>query len=320
MSLTLFVGSNDPNLAKEAQSANASAYLLDQTNQHQNHSGVCYTSIGDLESLSDFASLLRQADNIIYVPDPNWVANQKVKQYSERYWTEQYLYTFSLDKTKKIINCPTPCFTINNKLMLTLNAQRTNNDPHLWVSGCSTSWGVGVEIHERYANILSEKLNLPLCMLAHDGASVTYAADQILRSDIRKGDLVILGVTNHQRKTHYNEENSEIIHVTVANFKEQTRKIDLTDPTLLYDSITAVHRVLNFCQAVNAKLILIGVHIDIEFATYLKDIPLYVHANGFYGANKNDMFKDLGNDMTHPGPLTHKWYAEKILDKLKEIE
>jgi hypothetical protein len=32
------------------------------------------------------------------------------------------------------------------------------------------------------------------------------------------------------------------------------------------------------------------------------------------------MFKDLGNDMTHPGPLTHKWYAEKILDKLKEIE
>jgi len=320
VSLTLFVGSNNLNLAKAAQSADSTAYLIDQTNQHQNHSGVCYTSISDLETINNFASLLRQADNIIYVPDPSWVAGQKIKQYSERYWIEQYLYTFSLDKTKKIVNCPILRLPINDDLMLTLNAQRKNNEPHLWVSGCSTTFGIGVEIHERYANILAEKLNLPLCMLAKPGASIAYAADQILRSDIRKGDLVILGVTNHQRKTHYNEENSEIIHVTVANFKEQTRKIDLTDPTLLYDSITAVHRVLNFCQAVNAKLILIGVHIDIEFATYLKDIPSYVHANGFYGANKNDMFKDLGNDMTHPGPLTHKWYAEKILDKLKEIE
>ena len=320
MALTLFVGSNDSNLAKEAQSADPSAYLIDQNNQHQDHSGVCYTSISDLETLKDFASLLRQADTIIYVPDPSWTNTQKVKEYSERYWVEYYLYIFSLDRSKKIINGPVLHLPIDNDLMLTLNDQRKNNNKQLWVSGCSTTVGTGVEIHERYANILAEKLNLPLCMLATPGASVAYAADQILRSNIQKDDLVVLGITNHQRKTYYYEENSEIIHVTAANFKEQNRKIDLTDPTLLYDSITAVHRVLNFCQAVNAKVILIGVHIDIEFAMYLKDIPSYVHANGFYGANKNDMFKDLGNDMTHPGPLTHKWYAEKILDKLKEIK
>ena len=320
MPLTLFVGSNHPNLANAAQSADTTAYLIDQTNYQQTHSGVCYTGISDLETVSDFASLLRQADNIIYVPDPSWIAGQKVKQYSERYWIEQYLYTFSLDKTKKIVNCPILRSPINNDLMLVLNAQRENNKPHLWVSGCSTSLGVGVEIHERYANILAEKLNLPLCMLARNGASVAYAADQILRSDIRKGDLVVLGITSHQRKTYYHEENSEIIHVTVTNFKEQNRKIDLTDPTLLYDSITAVHRVLNFCRSVNAKLILLGMHTDIEFATYLKDIPSYVHANGFYGVNENDQFKDVGNDNSHAGPLMHQWYAEKILNKLKEIE
>ena len=320
MPLTLFVGSNNPNLAKAAQSADSSAYLIDRANYQQPHSGVCYTGISDLETLGDFASLIRQADNIIYVPDSSWIAGQKVKQYSERYWIEQYLYTFSLDKNKKIVNCPILCLPTNDDLILTLNAQRKNNDPHLWVSGCSTTFGVGVDIDERYANILAEKLNLPLCILATPGASVAYAADQILRSNIQKNDLVILGITNHQRKTYYYEENSEIIHVTVTNFKEQNRKIDLTDPTLLYDSITAVHRVLNFCYKINAKLILLGIHTDIEFSTYLKDIPSYVHANGFYGVNKNDTFKDLGNDMSHPGPLTHKWYAEKILDKLKEIE
>ena len=320
MALTLFVGSNEPTLAKEAQSANPSAYLINSDNYNQQHNGVCYTSVSDLETIGDFASLLRQADTIIYVPAPSWTKDQKIKKYSERYWVEEYLYLFSLDKSKKIVNCPIPCLPTNDDLMLTLNAQRKNNDPHLWVSGCSTTAGVGVEIHERYADILAEKLNLPLCMLAKSGASVAYAADQILRSDIQKGDLVILGITNHQRKTYYDEENSEIIHVTVTNFKEQNRKIDLTDPTLLYDSITAVHQVLNFCRSVNAKLILLGMHTDIEFATYLKDIPSYVHANGFYGVNENDQFKDIGNDNSHAGPLMHQLYARKILNKLKEIE
>jgi hypothetical protein len=328
VSLTLFVGSNDPNLAEAAQSADSSAYLIDQTNQHENNSGVCYTSISDIESLdddveslADFASLLRQADVIIYVPDPTWNADQKVKQYSERYWVERYLYTFSLDKTKKILNCPTPCSPTNDDLILTLNAQRKNNDPHLWVSGCSSTWGVGVEIHETYGSILAEKLNLPLCMLARPGASVAYAADQILRSDVRKGDLVILGITDHQRKTYYDEENSKIVQVTVANFKKQNRKIDLTDPTLLYDSVTAVHQVLNFCRAVNAKLILIGIHTDIEFAAYLKNIPSYIHANGFYGVTENNRYKDIGFDgKKHPGPASHREFADKILNKLKEFE
>ena len=317
--LTLFVGSNDINLANAAISSDPSAYLIDCTNYHQPHSGVCYTSVSDLETLSNFASVLRQADNIIYVPDPRWIAGQKVKQYSERYWIERYLYTFSLDKTKKIVNCPIPYLPTNDDLMLVLNAQRKNNAPHLWVSGCSTSWGAGVEIHQRYANILTEKLNLPLCMLAKPGSSVAYAADQILRSDIRKDDLVVLGITNHQRKTYYDEENSKIRPVLASNLKEQNRKIDLTDPTLLYESIIAVHQVLNFCNKINAKLILLGIHTDIEFATYLKDIPSYVHANGFYGVNNNDCYDDLGMDNMHPGPLTHKWYAKKIFVKLKEI-
>ena len=318
MPLTLFVGSNNINLAKEALLSDASAYLITQDNLHQNHTGVCYTSISDLESINDFASLLRQADRIIYVPNPSWVNSKKIKQYSEQYWIEHYLHVFSLDPTKKIINGP-PCSVIDKDLMLTLNAQRKNNDPHLWVSGCSTSLGEGVATHERYANILAEKLNLPMCMLAKTSTSVSYAADQILRADIRENDLVVWGVTNHQRKTYYDEENSEIIHVLVTNFKEQNRKIDLTDPTLLYDSVIAVQQVVNFCKIVNAKLIIIGIHADTKFATHLKDIAGYVHANGFWGVNLNDMYLDIGDDNLHPGPLMHAFYVEKIIDKLKEV-
>ena len=55
MSLTLFVGSNNINLAKEALLSDASAYLITQDNLHQNHTGVCYTSIGDLGNLNNFS-------------------------------------------------------------------------------------------------------------------------------------------------------------------------------------------------------------------------------------------------------------------------
>lgn len=318
MSLTLFVGSNNPNLAEAAYLADPTAYLIDKTNQHQNHSGVCYTSISDLSTIGDFAFILRQADRIIYVPNPSWLPGEKIKKYSERYWVEHYLCIFSLDPTKKIINSP-PYSAINRDYMLTLNAQRKNNDPHLWVSGCSTSAGVGVATHERYANLVAEKLNLPMCMLAKTSTSVSYAADQILRSDIRENDLVILGVTNHQRKTYYDEENSKIISVVITNIKEQNRKIDLTDPTLLYDSVIAVQQVINFCKKVNAKLVILGIHVDTKFAVYLKDFASYVHANGFWGVNPDDQFLDIGTDNMHAGPLMHKFYAEKIIDKLKEI-
>ena len=66
--------------------------------------------------------------------------------------------------------------------------------------------------------------------------------------------------------------------------------------------------------------ILIGIHPDNEFCAYLKNIPSYIHLNSFYGVELKDRFLDVGNDNKHPGPLTHIWYAEKILDKLKEIE
>lgn len=312
--LTLIVGNNDSELSTIAKQHSDSAYLVDFSNYTQQHSGTCYTSIADLPGLAEFASVLRQADTIIYHPPKKWTSAEM------KNWTEKYLYTFSLDRSKNIINCPTFCVPKNSKLIFTLHDQRKSNNKCLWVSGASTSLGAGVEIHERYANILSEKLNLPLCMLSQSAVSIPYAVDQILRSDIRQDDIVVLGISHYSRHTYYDEENSEIIHVTPMNVKEQNRKIDLTDPTLLYDSITAVHQVLNFCRKIDAKIILLGIHPDLGFASYLKDIAGYVHANGFYGVNSEDRYIDLGSDNLHAGPLMHQWYAEKILNKLKEIK
>lgn len=327
MSLTLFVGSNDSNLSKAAQSAEPTAYLIDRHNFHQHHEGVCYTSIGDLDNLVNFASLLRQADAIIYVPAPSWTTNQTIKKYSEQYWTEKYLYTFSLDRSKNIINCPSSYVPKNSELIFTLNDQRKSNNKCLWISGASIALGDGVNQNESYPELLAKELNLPLCMLAKNGASVSYAVDQILRSDIRQDDIVVLGIPTYSSLTYYDQDNAKIINLhpsdtsiikLISKRLFQFNKFDFTDPTILYNSLLSINQVLNFCRKINAKLILAGIDVDPDFAVYIKDIPEYIHLNGFYGVEKRDKFIDISNDNLHPGPLTHKWYFEQILKKIKE--
>ena len=78
-------------------------------------------------------------------------------------------------------------------------AERTTNDPVLWVAGCSFSSAVGVESDERWGHYVSNHFNLPEVNIAQGGASITFAADQILRSDIRPSDRVIWGLTGVAR-------------------------------------------------------------------------------------------------------------------------
>ena len=82
----------------------------------------------------------------------------------------------------------------------------------------------------------------------------------------------------------------------------------------------AIYQVINFCQKIGAKLLLAGLLVDPKLAVYLVNLPEYIHLNNYYGVNKEDIFLDVGSDYSHPGPITHQWYADAILTKLKELE
>ena len=66
-----------------------------------------------------------------------------------------------------------------------------HNVPVLWTAGCSVTHGMGVSESERWGNILSEYLDMPEISLSMNGASIKWTADQILRSDIKRGDVVV---------------------------------------------------------------------------------------------------------------------------------
>jgi len=326
--LTVFVGDIDDELATSAKLHDSAAYLVDFANYNKQHTGTCYTSIADLPGLVEFSAILRQASTIIYVQPEKW-NNNETNKYSSKYWTEYYLNVFSLDKTKEVINFSESIKYQPTNLSIMLNLLDSRKDELsqiLWVAGCSVTYGVGVTTEQRYGNLLAKQLNLPLRTLGRESSSISYAADQILRSDIKQGDTVVWGITNQLRITYYDPANLELTHITTSNYikdraLDKIIKLDFLDnPTLIYSAVIAIYQVINFCQKIGAKLLLAGLLVEPKLAAYFINLPEYIHLYNFYGVTSSTLFLDTGSDNIHPGPLTHQWYADKILNKLKELE
>ena len=87
--------------------------------------------------------------------------------------------------------------------------------------------------------------------------------------------------------------------------------------TASYRAITDIYQVVNYCEKIGAKLIIASIYTRIDFSANLKDLSCFVQLSHLYGSSATDMFVDLCNDLAHPGPLTHQWYAKKILEELK---
>lgn len=317
--LTVFVGNNDQALADAAIAHDSSAYLIDRLNFKDQHTGTVYMSLADLSSIAEFNTVLRSADVIVYIPSNNW-SNIDLKL-----WTERSVVAFSFDKSKTVVNVPTS-FLFNSKKMLELVDKRKTNHKQMWAAGCSTTYGLGVAPEEIYTHIISKALGLDLSVLACPGSSIVWAADQILRSDIRAGDIVVWGLTSVDRFPYYCPDEDKLLHILPGyyslrpKFKNIVDIKHLDDMTASYRTITAVYQVVNYCEKIGAKLIIASVYTAINFSANLKDLSCFVQLSHLYGGKKSDMFIDLGNDSAHPGPQMHQFYAENILDKLKEME
>jgi hypothetical protein len=73
------------------------------------------------------------------------------------------------------------------------------------------------------------------------------------------------------------------------------------------------------CEKIGAKLIIIGIHSNLEFLPELTKHKNFIFFHGRFGVNFTDGWLDLGTDNMHPGPKTHQLYADLIIDKGKEL-
>lgn len=331
--LKIFLGDVDEEVGISAKSHDPSAWLLHQGNLHlfdqrsHDEPTTIYTSLGDLpKNLTIVFDVLKQADVIFYTPPKIWSDNRTVNIMdpgdSMQGLTESLLLLLP-DSVEIIGLDPLTPMDIEP---ISLADQRKTDGKQMWVAGCSVSNGDGVEKHERYGALLADHFDIPCSFLTRSSSSISWAADQILRSDIKSGDLVVWGLTTWSRFTHIHEH--QMLNVTPSSFlvfPEWKNIVDikmLWSQTTFYQHFYSIRQVINYCKKINARLLLVGLlHDNYALLGYLKSQPNYIQMDYNLRWEKNQLsysYIDLGTDHSHPGPLQHLVYKNTIVNFLKK--
>ena len=325
----LFVGDVSEYLADIAKSRYTNAFLLTSDNLSvidDDDKHVCYTALGDLRVSKDLIwSILTRVDSIIYCSPAVW-SDGRVADPSNIWKSVQGATEFFLAKVQSLNHNVEGLDLSHYPAVFTKKLDvRRGVEPQLWISGCSFSAGYGVQDHERYGYIVAQMIQRPVSWLAERSANVQFSADQILRADIRAGDIVIWGLTANRRFSLLTEDD-QILHITAAHKQRTTRPalpetvIDqiLADRTLFYQTIIHVHQVVNYCHKIEAKLLILGLLSDQETELYLSNVKEFVQFN-----RPNELrpvFLDHAiNDPLHPGPQQHQEYANFCVRHLKKL-
>lgn len=267
--------------------------------------GLTYkTTIFDLDKLFGREDeILDQASEIFLLEDTYPFDDQS--DYSKLFWIVELC-------NRNVANAIIIKDKINSDLNM-LYAVRSADKSILWTAGCSFTAGIGVDWKQRYGHLLAEKLCMPEVSLSRAGSSIMWAADQLLRSDIRPGDIVVWGLTDSAR-IDINSEFSlrskpAAIYLMRDNNEKQYWNIDyfgsLSQEVLVARSVL---QVIHYFNRIGVKLIL---------ANLLNSTVLRLIENH----NTIDLwvkeYLDLGTDNTHPGPEQHRHYSNEIYNFIK---
>jgi len=317
MSIALFVGDCDSTVASQATNFDSSAYLVDFSNykeflEKNNQDITAYTSAADLPKITQteavFYQVLQKADVIYYCPPTKWsdytdeFTLQNMKQI-----TEYFLYLIHLEKNN-VQGFGLSEYANNSYLNLQNKRRKSNNQTQLWIAGCSVTAGLGVNPDKRFATLVAKNFGGQFVDLSKGGSSIEFAADQILRSDLQQGDVVLWGLTSEYRALIWNRKKmqSDAINPYTFDYQNTNKADDIVDETRLFKAVISYSQVENFCQKIGAKLIAIPIICS-------EALQLMLHAHEcYYQIPYMPCYLDLGSDNQHPGPKHHQWYADQI--------
>ena len=308
----LLIGDNSVQLSIFASHMNANSFLVTEEtfpNISMDVDGCAYTSLADLTE-EKIIKLALEAESIQYFSPTNGWESKELN-----FSTTQLLIKLTKLFNLKIKNFVTSDDPTNSLLQL---AQRKTNDQQLWIAGCSYAYGFGLQCEsQRYIEIVSKEMNLEYSDLTSSGSSIDWAVDQILRADIRLGDIVIWGLTGINRVDYYI--NNKYIPVTHAlelyskNDRKFFKKL-ITDDNRVNKTIKLLYQVINFLNKIGAQLIILD---------HSKQLSLYEHSERlkeYLWDCKFVIEPDAQIDGTHdnhPGPLTNQLWADQLINFIK---
>jgi hypothetical protein len=300
----LYIGDTSEYLGIHAQQIDSAAQLITQENFRsflENPTTSGYTSLGDFTNFTDFVNLCFSAKSIVYHPPNQWSdikysTNKKPSEWGLQQWTEYAVGHVS--RTVPVIGLPIPSKYqfLQNSLLLD---QRRSHERQIWTAGCSVTNGVGVEKDQTFGHIIHQQTGLPISDLSIIGASIPFAADQILRSDLKPNDIVLWGITTWNRYSYANNGTVHRIYASVDtgkvsdNIDQQFKFIDELDSVnTIYHDLIAIKQVHNVCQLLNVKLLMLGVILD--FDNYHRLIDCKNFKQSIFWTGKQ--YVDLGTD------------------------
>jgi len=316
--MKLFIGDTTKEFAQYVNSLSNNAILL--TNNtfdliNINHTNDYYTSFGDLNN-DRIDHCIQLASKVVYHPPPlgKW-SHRSLKTHTEEYLTmAEHKHNIEIEGLPNLLN------EVEKSIPSLI--KRLSSKQQLWFYGCSITAGVGVSSNNYYPAIVAANVMLPYTNLAISGSSNQHQASLILKSDISNDDIVIWGLTNHQRSIIYgyptsDANNINITHVTINRYNSYPTldklfpKSMLVSDHMLYENINAIQGAINFCRKIGAELILGGLLTHPSFSKYL------VNFNNFHNLYM-DEFIDVGDDDLHPGIKMHAKYADSFTGIIKQ--
>ena len=314
---TLLIGDVDAYLCEHARSISKDAELITQSNFKkivESTSGIFYTSLGDFADIGKFTQTLLAADHVIYYPPKKWSDHDTVRShgFTMESETQEHLYQLSWIKKIQIANMHVDFENINFEQHLQLHPRR-GSQAQIWSFGCSVTAGKGVEPNQIYSELLAERLQLDITRVACEGASISWAVDQLLLSDIHENDIIVLGVTSLYRLC-YILHAGRFYHMVprfYENYPLMHHIVDidhLLSPNTLYQSYSKLVMARNFCDKLRAHLVMLEVIPNSLDTNVLTRHPDMIRCPKKY--------IDQGTDHLHPGPRQHSWFSQEIYQKI----
>jgi len=300
-----------------------------------------FTSLRDLNRYQ-FDQAIRSANRVIFKP----FKNSKLLDETQT----------QLLRSDKFIENFTDTIDTDPLNLLSLADHRQGNDKQIWVSGCSFADGIGVSKQQRYGQLVADKLLLPVSFLTSPGSSIPWAADQILRSDIRANDIIIWGLTAINRYISYKNKIEINVHPqcftdpvdlfaelepdrpqvmgsttnikkSMALLSEKQKKLlieDCLSDDRIFQAIKSIFQVINFSEKSGAKLILFMQNStdkhNIWSMGLSDDVTIQLQ---YMNQLKNflhisPMSDTSAIDNAHPGINTHQSWAEEIVNLINK--
>lgn len=313
---TLIVGDTSQYLMEYSLTLDSQATLISDNIVNLTQS-TYFTSIGDI-SEQTLSNLLDDASKVIYYPPLVW-SSPETKELTEQ------LLLIANTRNNNVVNLPD--FSTDDILLLIPNGHaRKTKTPQLWTIGDSITYPIGVTEEEAYSYKLSKLIGIEYTNLSISASSNVLQASVILKSDLKKGDIVAWGLSTVFRETLIvNNElshvalNDTLSHICLSSYLENRKINDILPLDLveseqyLFKTLIAVYDVSNICKKLGVTLLLGGVNAEQEYCKYFAKFNNYIQ---FW--NSHLAHKDYGDDGSHPGPKTHTWYAEEFYKKYLE--